>query len=889
MIARNSLFFRIALLALSLALALACSREEPLEPEMLIIPVTRAGTRTVLQEDGAVWWSPGDCLLFFAEPGKGSLFVSRNTEPAPTADFSGILEDWHLDLPLYAFYPASAEVSFDGERFTVTLPPEQDAVPGTFADGLSFAAGRGTPEGVTMRNVLGGICLSVNRPDIRSITLRSLGGEVLSGRFSFGLGADGRPGDIVPEGTSDAVVLRSADGSCLEAGATYYLMLLPGELSGYTLTITTDDAVGTLEKAEAFTLDRSVLKRIGTVGEGLSWQPLGETIPIPDPVLKAALVAACDTGGDGEISPAEAATLTSLTVNTDEVASMEGLRFFPNLSYLNCSGTRANDDARTILGQLTTLDVSGNPLLKELRCIRNHLETLDLSGNPLLETLVCYGNSLTELSLTGNPLLKHLDCGDCAIAKLDLSGNPALESLYSHNNRLAALELSANTALATITCDRNLLRRLDVSALGSLTSLRCTPMNDASGANLLREVVVAQGQNIPGITTGRSSSNIPSATIVFIQGAPSPATGLRIVYIWTAGGASISSKETWLENCAMKYVEPDGTTLYETEELSIRGRGNSTWGYPKKPYALKLPKKTNLASTAKFKRWVLLANWMDRTLLRNEVAFEAARRTSLDWTPSGQFVELFLNGEHKGNYWLGDQIKMETGRVPGDILLEMDTYYDADYRFYSSYGYKPNTSSYGLPIGVKYPDEEDMTDAIFTDIQSRVSRVEKSLYEDTEDFHNLMDLTSFADWYLVHEVAWNLEPNHPKSCYFHFQGEKMVAGPVWDFDWYTFVPNQKGLGISRSIYYDVLMKDAAFVALLKERWSLLKPSFVTLSDYIDQKAEALSASDAINADMWPCSNNVNGDCNYSFTQAISRMKSSLLERVQEVDKALSAL
>ena len=182
-----------------------------------------------------------------------------------------------------------------------------------------------------------------------------------------------------------------------------------------------------------------------------------------------------------------------------------------------------------------------------------------------------------------------------------------------------------------------------------------------------------------------------------------------------------------------------------------------------------------------------------------------------------------------------------------------------------------------------------MTDALFADIKNRVSRVEKSLYVGSEDFHNLLDLNSFADWYLVHELSWNVEPNHPKSCYFHFQGEKMIAGPVWDFDWYTFVPGEQGLGLPRSIYFGVLLQDAAFVALLKERWSLLKPAFSSLTSYIDEKAEEIRASEALNAVLWPYTYDVNGDCSLSFSQAVARMKSALRERIDEVDKALQTL
>lgn len=167
-------------------------------------------------------------------------------------------------------------------------------------------------------------------------------------------------------------------------------------------------------------------------------------------------------------------------------------------------------------------------------------------------------------------------------------------------------------------------------------------------------------------------------------------TGLPIVRITTPGGRSVTSKETWMEGAAMRIENPDGTVDYEGA-MSIKGRGNSTWNYPKKPYALKLDKKDKVLGMPKHKRWVLLANWKDRTLLRNEAAFWLSRQTGLPYTVRGQFVELEFNGSHAGNYYLCEQIKLDKNRVDieemedfetdpdlitGGYLLELDTYHD---------------------------------------------------------------------------------------------------------------------------------------------------------------------------------------------------------------------
>ena len=124
-------------------------------------------------------------------------------------------------------------------------------------------------------------------------------------------------------------------------------------------------------------------------------------------------------------------------------------------------------------------------------------------------------------------------------------------------------------------------------------------------------------------------------------------SSLPTLYITTP--QAITSKDDWVKGSTMIMTNTDNTTSDVTyTDVSIKGRGNSTWSYPKKPYAIKLDKKTEILGMPKHKRWALLANWMDRTLLRNAVAFEIARNTtSLEWTPRGQFVEVVLNGIFK--------------------------------------------------------------------------------------------------------------------------------------------------------------------------------------------------------------------------------------------------
>lgn len=422
-----------------------------------------------------------------------------------------------------------------------------------------------------------------------------------------------------------------------------------------------------------------------------------------------------------------------------------------------------------------------------------------------------------------------------------------------------------------------------------------------------------------GVTTFSVNLQSPNPVLSSLTSVPK-------LYIGAAFNV-INSKTEWVTTTAT-FVNGEGQVLYEDSEASIRGRGNTTWTYPKKPYYLKLnkeKKKVNMFDTnAKSRKYILLANWMDRTNLRNAVAFEAARRTSIKWTPKGEFVDLYLNGEHKGLYYLVEKIEAEEGRLDlkyntnrQDFLYTFDTSDPSEPHFTISYGYRPNTGTKGLPVEIKFPDPDDYEDnqtawnevintaqASFTDLNTAIH---------SQNIANTVDLDSFCDWYLVHELCVNEEPKHPKSCYIYRENGIYRAGPVWDFDWGTFIPtNATGLlsTIKNSLFYGKpgeytgLFQNQEFVRVLKERWADLKPKFQTLGNYIDTQATWIQNAEAINHNMWPIVTGndpftnkpytssavtANGDQNMSFTDAVTRMKNAISERISEIDSAIQAL
>ena len=373
-------------------------------------------------------------------------------------------------------------------------------------------------------------------------------------------------------------------------------------------------------------------------------------------------------------------------------------------------------------------------------------------------------------------------------------------------------------------------------------------------------------------------------------------TGLPVVVVETPDAVAIPPKTAdWLGGTTIKIYTADGAVDYEGTQDNIRGRGNSTWDFPKKPYAIKLDKKASVLGMPKHKRWVLLANWMDRTMLRNSVAFKISELTGLEWTPRGESVEVVLNGKHAGNYYLCEQIKIDENRVnvnemastdvegdaiTGGYLMELDTYFDEVNKFKSGVR--------GLPYMFKEPDEETLNTQQFEYMENYVKELEKALYDDemfaTRKYADYIDIDSYIDWWFVYELAQNSEPGHPKSCYmFKDKMGKMKAGPVWDFDCATFIPNKGRYSTRNSIYYGRLFEDPVFVQRVKERWNTLKAKFDTVSDYIEMEKNRLLKSADINIGMWPISIRINEDETLPFNDAVERMKAAYNAKLQWLD------
>ncbi len=377
-------------------------------------------------------------------------------------------------------------------------------------------------------------------------------------------------------------------------------------------------------------------------------------------------------------------------------------------------------------------------------------------------------------------------------------------------------------------------------------------------------------------------------------------TGLPVVYINTDGARAIKSKTVEVP-ATIKVKGAGGYADQMPLKCSVRGRGNTTWSWPKKPYLVKLKEAAPMLGMPSHKRWVLLANFMDRTMMRNLVSMKVSSLTSLAWTPRCVPVELVLNGRHVGNYLLIEQVRVSSERVniskDNGFLLELDFHYDNEFQWIDSHG-SCDWRKLGIPFGVKHPDAEDLSEDRKIFIKSHINKVASCIYgegfaDPEEGYAKWIDVDSFIDYWLVFEIMGNHELRNPGSVFMYMEeGGKLMAGPCWDFDWgvlsYNTSPGARsGLVNEHAIWYDRLLQDPAFRQKLRERFLELLPALETIPQQIEAWRALLSESARLNFAMWnpaqDASQNqgkiINGDERMTFDEAVTLLSQIYQERL----------
>lgn len=360
-------------------------------------------------------------------------------------------------------------------------------------------------------------------------------------------------------------------------------------------------------------------------------------------------------------------------------------------------------------------------------------------------------------------------------------------------------------------------------------------------------------------------------------------TNLPTVVINTVDGEIPYDKEHDISSTVI-IISDNGTNVLEKSETLVRERGNASRNFPKKPWRIKFDKKQNvLDAPAKAKKWTLINNYGDKTLMRNMLAFDIARKMGMGYVPYCRPVDVVMNGEYKGCYQLCDQVEVNENRVdidemePGDVsgealtggyFIEIDGYAYLETSWFRS-------AHYGIPVTIKSPDEDEIVPEQTRYITNYFNNLE-NLMKDTDPltgYRSVFDNTSFIQHMLTNELAGNTDCYWSTYMYKKRNDPHIYTGPVWDFDLgfnndnrtypvytrsgNTFLWNSGyASGADGMLYFAqrILLKDENTGAEILDVWDKARRSGLTvewLQGKVDEYAALLDRSQQLNFTRWP--------------------------------------
>ena len=259
---------------------------------------------------------------------------------------------------------------------------------------------------------------------------------------------------------------------------------------------------------------------------------------------------------------------------------------------------------------------------------------------------------------------------------------------------------------------------------------------------------------------------------------------LPCIYLDTEGSALID-QEYVSTSVTVVDAESGSQATLTMPDATVKTRGNSSKEPNKKSYKLKFTESQELLSLGKSKTWNLISNVYDKTLLRNKLAYDLAREIGVN-APDCAFVEVYLNGEYRGNYLLTESVssgktKVDIDITKGDFLIELEqnprvsSKTDKEHLFVT-------TQTYKTKFVVKEPEIAEMEKGRSEQISDFLNAAEKALKSgDLKQINKYFDVESFINYYIVAELFKNLDIAY-SSTFFYVKDGIIYAGPAWDFD-----------------------------------------------------------------------------------------------------------
>lgn len=334
-----------------------------------------------------------------------------------------------------------------------------------------------------------------------------------------------------------------------------------------------------------------------------------------------------------------------------------------------------------------------------------------------------------------------------------------------------------------------------------------------------------------------------------------PSHTIPVIYINTENGQSIIDKVTQIP--ANFYLDSESSdydyigSIESPVDLTIRGRGNSTWEQEKKCYKLKFSEKIAICGMPKSKHWALMAHIFSNThiWLDNEMAFEMARVIGMSWAPHSVPVEFVLNGEYMGVYFLTETVRIEKNRL--SIFEQEDEETDPEI---IPYGWLLEIDNWGGDMALTSKDDEtlyftfhtpeELSGAQWDFISNEVAAIMSTIYDDAnpDKWADFIDSKSLAQYFIIREILHDSD-GYTGSCYLYKDKEdnaKWKFGPLWDctvqstakenYIAYSFL-NQTYM---KRGWIKRLMSSPIFEEALREEWSVFynPENFQRIKDHL---------------------------------------------------------
>lgn len=388
------------------------------------------------------------------------------------------------------------------------------------------------------------------------------------------------------------------------------------------------------------------------------------------------------------------------------------------------------------------------------------------------------------------------------------------------------------------------------------------------------------------------------------------AGGLPLVVIKTVSGTDPTDKVNE-RPCTVKIIDTEGHIL--ADSATVRLRGNASKDFPKKPYRVKFKTKHRvLGSPAKAKKWTLINNYGDKTLMRNMIAFRTSEMLEMPYTPFCTPVNVIMNGDFKGCYQLCDQVEIHKDRIEIDEMTPRDNTGDALTGGYfieiDAYAYNEESGHYfysnrGNPVTIKSPSDS-IVNVQYNYIKNIFNQMESAVYN-RSGWRNLLDENTFLRHFLVGELSGNTDTYWSVFMYKNRNENKLYTGPVWDFDLaydndnrtypvnnlsnYVYASKGSVAGDMRSFVNNIAVYDTEAKAELKRIWSIARDKGLTaeyLCSYVDSVAEVLDEAQQLNFTRWNILNSgvhMNPQVSGSYRGEVNVVKNYINRRITWMD------